>query len=104
MSADNNGNFSLFMEYLMGHFQAEVRVDTALWFFRAYRAHGFQTVYWPANLNVWMETLKQTIPPEAFRETSPFYAWLISHIPDFVNLTDDMVNIGASATDSPPSL
>jgi hypothetical protein len=99
MSADNNRNFSLFMESLMGHFQAEVLVDTALWVFRAYRAHGFQTVYWPANLNAWMKTLKQTISPEAFGEISPFYVWLITHIPDFVNLTDNMENTGASATD-----
>ncbi|MBN1196678.1 MAG: hypothetical protein JXA62_04655 [Candidatus Aminicenantes bacterium] len=92
MSEDNNRNFSLFMESLMGHFQAEVLVDTVLWVFRAYRAHDFQTVYWPANLNAWMETLKQSVSPEAFREISPFYAWLIIHIPDFVNITDDIVN------------
>lgn len=102
MSEDNNRNFSLFMESLIGHFQPEVLVDTALWVFRAYRAHGFQTVYWPANLNAWMQTLKQTVSPEAFREISPFYAWLITHVPDFVNLTDDMANTGASATDSRP--
>jgi len=102
MSADNNRNFSLFMESLMSHFQAEVLVGTALWVFRAYRAHGFQTVYWPANLNAWMETLKKTISPEAVREISPFYAWLITHIPDFVNLTDAIVNKRGPEADSPP--
>ena len=30
MSADNNRNFSLFMESLMDHFQADVLVDTVL--------------------------------------------------------------------------
>jgi len=101
MSRDNNRNFSLFMESLMGHFQAEVLVDTVLWVFRAYRAHGFQTVYWPANLNAWMETLKQALSPEAFREISPFYAWLITHIPVFVALTDAAVAAGTPPGDGP---
>jgi hypothetical protein len=50
-----------------------------------------------------MKTLKQTISPEAFVEISPFYVWLITHIPDFVNLTDNMVNADASAADIPTS-
>lgn len=88
MSEDNNRNFPLFMESLMTHFQAEVLVDTVLWVFRAYRAHGFQTIYWPANLDTWMETLKAHLSPEAFKAIAPFYVWLITHIPAFVQLTD----------------
>jgi hypothetical protein len=88
MSEDNNRNFSLFMESLMTHFQAEVLADTVLWVFRAYRAHGFRTIYWPANLNTWMETLKTHLSPEAFKAIAPFYVWLITHIPAFVQLTD----------------
>ena len=91
MSQDNNRNFSLFMESLMGHFQADVLVNTVLWVFRAYRSHGFQTVYWPANLNAWMTTLKTALSPEAFHAISPFYVWLITHIPVFVTLTDAAV-------------
>jgi len=88
MSEDNNGNFSLFMESLMSHFVPDVLVDTALWVFRAYRSHGFQTIYWPANLNAWRETLKKGLSTEAFQEIAPFYEWLIAHIPVFVKLTD----------------
>ncbi len=88
MSEENNRNFSLFMESLMTHFQAEVLADTVLWVFRAYRAHGFQTIYWPANLNTWMETLKIQLSSEAFKAITPFYVWLITHIPAFVQLTD----------------
>ncbi|MFP4087228.1 MAG: hypothetical protein ACLFUL_10605 [Desulfobacteraceae bacterium] len=88
MSEDNNRNFALFMESLLTHFQAEVIVDTALWVFRAYRAHGFDTLYWPANLNAWITCLKEKISREAFEDISPFYVWLITHIPVFVKLTD----------------
>jgi hypothetical protein len=56
--------------------------------FRAYRAHGFTIIYWPANLNTWMETLKKELSPEAFKAIAPFYAWLITHIPALVQLTD----------------
>jgi len=91
MSEDNNRNFSLFMASLLTHFQAETIVDTALWVFRAYLAHGFDTLYWPANLNAWMTCLKESLPGEAFQEVSPFYAWLITHIPVFVKLTDPVI-------------
>ncbi|RJR17902.1 MAG: hypothetical protein C4582_12325 [Desulfobacteraceae bacterium] len=90
MSEDNNRNFSLFMESLLTHFQPEVLVDTALWVFRAYRSHGFNTIYWPANLDTWMEALKQRLSMEAFIQIKPFYAWLITHIPIFVKLTDEV--------------
>lgn len=91
MSQDNNRNFSLFMESLMVDFRPEVLVDTALWVFRAYRSHGFQTTYWPANLNTWMKILEQELTREAFEEISPFYVWLITHIPVFAGMTDDLV-------------
>lgn len=89
MSEDNNRNFALFMESLMGHFQPEVLADTALWVFRAYRAHGFRSIYWPANLNTWRESLEAVLSREAFEEIEPFYAWLITHIPVFTALTED---------------
>ncbi len=88
MSEDNNRNFSLFMESLLEFYQPAVLVDTALWVFRTYRAHGFQPIYWPANLDTWFETLRQTLSSEAFTEIAPFYKWLVTHIPFFTYLSD----------------
>jgi len=88
MSEDNNRNFSLFMESLFQQFQPEVFVDTALWVFRAYRSHGFQVIYWPANLDTWMETLHQELSPPSFADIAPFYRWLITNIPAFTELTE----------------
>lgn len=90
MARDNNRNFSRFMESLFGDFQPEVLVETALWVFRAYRSHGFQTTYWPANLNIWVDALKQELSPDAYAAVYPFYNWLIVNIPIFVKLTDEM--------------
>ena len=91
MSEDNNRNFSLFMESLMAAYNPEVLADTALWVFRAYRSHGFNTIYWPANLSTWVQTLKAELSGENFEEIFPFYAWLISHVPVFAKLTDHVV-------------
>ena len=66
MTEDNNRNFSRFMESVFNHYQAEVLVETVLWVFRAYRSHGFQTTYWPANLNTWIEILKKEMSEKAF--------------------------------------
>jgi hypothetical protein len=88
MAEDNNRNFARFMESIFHHYQPEVLVETVLWVFRAYRSHGFQTTYWPANLDTWVELLREELSGEAFEAVYPFYDWLIVHIPWFVKLTD----------------
>lgn len=88
MSEDNNRNFSLFMESLFQSFHEDVLVDTALWVFRTYRSHGFQPIYWPANLSTWIQVLKERLSPKTFDEVSPFYEWLVVHVPVFTKLTD----------------
>jgi hypothetical protein len=89
MSEDNNRNFPLFMESLFQVFEPEVLVDTVLWVFRTYRAHGFRPIYWPANLDTWVEILRQELPADAFAAVFPFYRWLITRVPAFTALTDE---------------
>jgi hypothetical protein len=91
MAEDNNRNFARFMESLFRHYQPEVLVETVLWVFRAYRSHGFQTTYWPANLDTWVELLRGELSGGAFEAVYPFYDWLIVHIPWFVKLTDEQL-------------
>ncbi len=88
MAEDNNRNFPRFMASLFLDYKPEVLVETVLWVFRAYRSHGFQTTYWAANLNIWVELLKKELTPTAFKEIYPFYNWLIVNIPAFVSITD----------------
>jgi len=88
MSEDNNRNFSRFMESLFAHYLPEVFADTALWVFRAYRAHGFRPIYWPANLDTWLERLRADLSPGTYAECAPFYEWLVVNIPAFTALTD----------------
>jgi hypothetical protein len=89
MAEDNNRNFARFMESMFLNYDSNVLVETVLWVFRAYRAHGFQSTYWAANLNIWLDMLEQSLTKEEFNAISPFYNWLIVNIPVFVALTDE---------------
>lgn len=55
MMTDNHRNHGRFITSILHRHGPEVLVDTVIWVFRAYRAHGFSLVYWPAQLNVWLE-------------------------------------------------
>jgi hypothetical protein len=99
MAEDNNRNFARFMESIFHHYQPEVLLETVLWVFRAYRSHGFQTTYWPANLDTWVELLREELSQEAFEAVYPFYDWLIVHIPWFVKLTDEQMAAQPGQTD-----
>jgi len=89
MAEDNNRNFARFMASLFSDYNPNVLVETVLWVFRAYRSHGFQTTYWAANLNIWVDMMKKELSDESFDSIQPFYIWLIVNIPIFVKLTDD---------------
>lgn len=88
MAKDNNHNFARFMAAVFYDYHPDILVQTVLWVFRAYRAHGFHTLYWAANLNIWLERLKSDLSEQSFNEINPFYNWLIIHIPTFTELTD----------------
>ena len=88
MMRDNHGNHARFVESLLECYHPDVLVETVLWVFRAYRAHGFRLTYWPAQLNAWVEVLQLRLSPESFAAIYPLYRWFIIHIPTFVALTD----------------
>jgi hypothetical protein len=99
MAEDNNRNFARFMESIFHHYEPEVLLETVLWVFRAYRFHGFQTTYWPANLDTWVELLREELSEEGFEAVYPFYDWLIVHIPWFVKLSDKQLAQPANHTE-----
>ena len=96
MAEDNNRNFARFMESVFTSYHPEVLVETVLWVFRTYRAHGFHATYWAANLNVWVEMLKKELQEDDYNSLYPFYNWLIIHIPICVKLTDQVPGKGSS--------
>jgi hypothetical protein len=91
MAENNNRNFARFMESLFHQYQPEVLVETVLWVFRTYRAHGFTLAYWPANLDSWVNILEKELSAASFKAIYPFYNWLITNIPVFAKLTDSEI-------------
>lgn len=102
MSEDNNRNFALFIESLLGDFDPRVLVETALWVFRSYRAHGFAPTYWTANLGTWLGRLEADLTPETFDEIAPFYRWLAVNVPAFTLLTDRAPGVVGEREETPP--
>jgi hypothetical protein len=88
MMEDNHRNHARFMSSLFLHFEPFILVETVLWVYRAYRSHGFNLTYWPAQLDQWVQILKLHLTPEAFREIYPFYHWMIINQPAFVTESD----------------
>ncbi len=86
MMEDNHRNHARFMESIFLHYDPATLVETVLWVYRAYLAHGFQLTYWPAQLNTWVDVLREHLSPEAFTEIYPFYHWFLIHQADFVRL------------------
>lgn len=91
MMENNSRNYLRFMGAIFHSYDPIVLVQTSLWAFRAYRAHGFYIEYWPANLDTTVQILKKELPEKAYKEIYPFFEWLIVNIPAFVIITDKML-------------
>ncbi len=89
MMRDNHSNHARFMASIFNQYSPEVLVETILWVFRAYRSRGFTTNYWAAQLNLWIEIIRQNLSTEAISEIIPYYEWMQVNIPLFVKLSDE---------------
>jgi len=91
MMFDNHQNHMRFLSSIFKDFNPVVFTETILWVFRAYRNHGFNQTYWPAQLNNWVEIMKTELKPESFEELYPFYHWMIINTPKFSLLSDESI-------------
>lgn len=85
---DNHRNHGRFIASLLQAFSPEILVETILWVFGAYRNQGFQPGYWPVQLEAWLQLLPHHLSAEAAGEIAPLYRYMLSHQPDFADLTD----------------
>ena len=88
MMKDNHRNHARFMSSLCARYHPETLVQTVLWVFRAYRAHGFHLTYWPAQLDSWIGLLQRELSKPAFDSIYPLYHFMLIHQPDFVRLSE----------------
>jgi hypothetical protein len=92
MMEDNHRNHARFLSSIFFNYQPQILVETVIWVFRAYRSHGFNLSYWPAQLSQWVELLKVQLSTETFNEIYPFYNWLIVNQPLFVIASDKLIS------------
>lgn len=92
MMNDNHANHARFIESIFYQHSAEILVDTVLWVFRAYRSRGFNSTYWAAQLNGWIEIYKKELTEDCFIAVYPYYNWMQINIPTFVKLADEQLN------------
>lgn len=93
MMKDNHANHVRFIGSMLHAFDAGVLVETVLWVFRAYRSRGFRDTYWAAQLNGWVEILREELSPQAFDEVYPLYEWMQVNIPLFVRLSENETTV-----------
>jgi hypothetical protein len=91
MMEDNHRNHIRFFCSAFSHYEPEILVETVLWVYRAYRSHGFNLSYWPAQLDQWVQVFKTELTAECFKEVYPFYNWMIINQPIFVAESDKLV-------------
>lgn len=97
MMKDNHANHARFMGSIFIQHSPEILVDTVLWVFRAYRSRNFSSTYWAAQLNTWIEILKNELTPECFQEIYPYYNWMQINIPAFNMLAENELDAPLSA-------
>lgn len=88
MMEENHRNHARFMTSLLWLYRPDILVDTVLWVFRAYRAHGFRLTYWPAQLDTWMQLLPEHLSPQAVAEINPIYSFMIVNQAAFTLLSE----------------
>ncbi|MFQ3574084.1 MAG: hypothetical protein SNJ53_05570 [Thermodesulfovibrionales bacterium] len=86
MMQNNHYNHALFMESILTAFNPNVFVETILWVFKVYRAHGFHELYWTAQLNAWLDAMRLNLSKDAYAAIEPVYHWLIVNLPIMLNL------------------
>lgn len=96
MMKDNHANHARFMESIFRQYSPEVLVDTILWVFRAYMSHEFTSTYWAAQLNSWIEILKENLSEESFKGIYPFYKWMQINIPAFTAIAETELTFSKS--------
>ena len=90
MMIDNHTNHVRFIASILEKYNAEVMTDTVLWTFNTYQNHGFTGSYWAAQLNNWIEIIKEVLSPETYEEVFPFYKWMQINIPVLIKVSKEI--------------
>ncbi len=88
MMEDNHKNHARYIASVLERLVPEQLVETIIWVYRAYRAHGFHLTYWPAQLNAWLEAMEAELDEKTCQEVEPLYTWMLNRQAIFVALSE----------------
>jgi hypothetical protein len=97
MMKDNHANHARFLESIFYNYSPEVFLDTVLWVFRAYRSRNFNSTYWAAQLNTWIQIHKEHLSENCFKSIYPYYNWMQINIPSFNALAEQDIDAPLSS-------
>jgi len=92
MMKDNHANHLRFVHSILEQYNKQVLVDTVAWVYRSYRSRGFHINYWAAQINTWIDILKESLSKDTFEAIYPLYKWFSISIPHFSLMSDDELN------------
>ncbi len=84
----NSHNFCRFMSSVFLAYDPNMFTETCVWAFRTYRSHGFQVTYWAVYLDMILSIVHKECSKKTYTETSPFFDWILNHVPTFTMITD----------------
>lgn len=92
MMKDNHSDHARFLESIFYQHSPDILVDTVLWVFSVFGARKFNSTYWYAQLNTWIEIYKVELSEECYNAIYPYYNWMLINIPNFLELADEKLD------------
>lgn len=83
---------TMFMEALFNNFNPKELVNTYVWAMRVIRTRGMDGMLWDIQLKKMREILREKLSTHAFSEIEPIYDWMITVLPDVVNIVDSEID------------
>jgi len=91
MMFDNHLNHARFMANVFRFHAMELLVKTVIWVYRAYRHHGFEYDYFPAELSAWQQAVQTHLDPASSQAILAVYHWMLDRHADMVRLSQEPV-------------
>jgi hypothetical protein len=85
----NHGNHSKYVSTILAAYDPDQFVNTVLWVYKTYRAHGVLPVYWTLQIPQWIDILTDMLSDDAADGILPFYRFLEEHHSSFTELTNE---------------
>jgi methanogenic corrinoid protein MtbC1 len=92
MLFDHQRHHAHFMVNILRLNRVDLFIQTILWEYRAYSAHGFSYEYFPLALKTWIPILEKYLTPPSAQAIKKIYEWLINQHTHLMTLSKVELN------------